>query len=126
MPNGCFVTTGTELKPGGAAFDAMTTMPKFEMETVPESRSAFFERRRLRRVRMIVELTHDMVSGDRTVSHREARCLVNCARKAILDLFPSFEERYNRIVKPHFERLLHERWPEEDALDHHDCGDLVN
>jgi hypothetical protein len=101
-------------------------MPKFEIEPNPEFRSAFFERRRLRRIRMIVELTHDMVSGDRTVSHREARCLVSCARKAILDLSPAFEERYDRIVRPHFERLLHERWPDQEALDDHDCGDLVN
>lgn len=104
----------------------MVTMPKFEMEAIPEFRSAFFERRRLRRIRMIVEMTHAMISSDRTVSHREARCLVNCARKAILDLFPGFGERYDRLVKPHFERLLHERWPAEDALDHHDCGELVN
>ena len=101
-------------------------MPKFEIEPIAELRSAFFERRRLRRIRMIVELTHGMISGDRTVSYREARCLVSCARKAILDLYPGFEDRYDRIVHPHFERVLHERWPDEDALTHHDCGDVVN
>ena len=101
-------------------------MPKFEIETSPEFRSAFFERRRLRRIRMIVELTHNMISDDRTVSYREARCLANCARKAILDLFPAFEERYDRIVRPHFDRLMHERWPDEDVLDHDECGHLVN
>jgi len=101
-------------------------MPKFEMEASPEFRSAFFERRRLRRIRMIVEMTHNMISGDRTVSYQEARCLVSCARKAILDLFPAFEERFDRIVRPHFERVMHERWPDEDAFDQHDCGDLVN
>lgn len=101
-------------------------MPKFEMEAIPEFRSAFFERRRLRRIRMIVEMTHDMIAGDRTVSPREARCLVTCARKAILDLYPGFAERYDRVVRPHFERMLHERWPDEDALAHHDCGHLVN
>jgi hypothetical protein len=104
-------------------------MPKFEIETIPELRSAFFERRRLRRIRMIVELTHNLISSDRTVSHREARCLVDCARKAILDLFPQFGERYERIVRPHFDRVLHERWPGEDVLnsfDTSDCSDLVN
>ena len=34
-----------------------------------------------------VELTLNLISSDRTVSHREARCLVECARKAILELF---------------------------------------
>jgi len=104
-------------------------MPKFEIETIPELRSAFFERRRLRRIRMIVELTHNLISSDRTVSHREARCLVDCARKAILDLYPTFGERYERIVRPHFDRVLHERWPNEDVLDNFDtsdCSDWVN
>jgi len=104
-------------------------MPKFEIETIPELRSAFFERRRLRRIRMIVELTHNLISSDRTVSHREARCLVDCARKAILDLYPTFGERYERIVRPHFDRVLHERWPNEDVLDNFDtsdCSDWIN
>ncbi|HUP61459.1 MAG TPA: hypothetical protein VNA69_13665 [Thermoanaerobaculia bacterium] len=89
-------------------------MPKFEYESSTEVPSAFFERRRLRRVRMIVELTLNLISSDRTVSHREARCLVECARKAILELFPGFEERYTRIVQPHFERVLQQRWPSEE------------
>ena len=90
------------------------TMPKFEYETHAEDNTAFFERRRLRRVRMIVELTLNLISSDRTVSHREARCLVECARKAILELFPGFEQRYERIVQPHFERVLQQRWPDEE------------
>ena len=100
-------------------------MPKSEMEPVPEPRSAFVERRRLRRIRMIVELTHNLISSDMTVSHREARCLVDCARKAILELHPGFENRYERVVRPHFERVLRERWPEEE-LRYAQAGDLVN
>ena len=97
-------------------------MPKPETETTTEVRSAFFERRRLRRIRMIVELTMNLISSDMTVSHREARCLVNCARKAILDLHPGFAERYERIVRPHFDRVLQSRWPfEEPRVD-----ELVN
>jgi hypothetical protein len=65
---------------------------------------------------MIVELTHNMISSDTTVSHREALCLINCARKAILDLHPSFEERYERIVRPHFETVVAQRWPHESPL----------
>jgi hypothetical protein len=100
-------------------------MPKFEYESPTEDHSAFFERRRLRRVRMIVELTLNLISSDRTVSHREARCLVECARKAILDLFPGFEQRYERIVEPHFNRVLHQRWPNEE-LRYTDPHELVN
>lgn len=63
---------------------------------------------------MIVELTLNLISSDRTVSHREARSLVECARKAILDLYPAFDGRYERIVSPAFERILRQRWPEEE------------
>ena len=89
-------------------------MPKFEHELQTGDSSAFFERKRLRRVRMIVELTLNLIGSDRTTSHREARCLVECARKAILELFPGFEQRFERIVQPHFERVLAQRWPDEE------------
>ena len=63
---------------------------------------------------MIVELTINLISSDRTVSHREARCLVDCARKAILELFPGFDERYAKVIQPHFDRVLQQRWPHEE------------
>ena len=41
--------------------------------------------------------------------------------------FYFFASRYDRIVKPHFERVLAERWPHEQMLDLDTCGDeLVN
>jgi len=100
-------------------------MPKFAVEPNTEVRSGFVERRRLRRIRMIVELTHNLISSDMTVSHREAQCLVQCARKAILDLHPHFGERYERVIRPHFERVLTQRWPGEVSL-HPDPCDIVN
>src|SRR5947209_6693081 len=91
-------------------------MPKLEADPAAEVHSAFFERRRLRRIRMIVELTHNLIGSDLTVSYREALCLVSCARKAILDLHPAFEERYERIIRPHFECVVAQRWPHEDPM----------
>jgi hypothetical protein len=103
------------IHPTGLGFDAgEQTMPKFEHESHTELPSAFFERRRIRRVRMIVELTLNLISSDRTVSHREARCLVQCARKAVLEQFPGFEDRYDRSVQPQFDRILQQRWPDEE------------
>jgi hypothetical protein len=96
-------------------------MPKFEIDPSTEVRSAFYERRRLRRIRMIVELTLNLISSDMTVTHREACCLISCARKAILDLHPSFDVRYERIIAPHFERVLAQRWPHEAPLSPGDC-----
>lgn len=100
-------------------------MSKFQIDPTTEVRPTFFERRRLRRIRMIVELTLNLIGSDMTVSHREARCLVKCARKAILELHPEFESRYERIIRPHFECVLAERWPHERALDEN-AFDLVN
>ncbi len=100
-------------------------MSKYATDSITEVRSPIFERRRLRRIRMIVELTLNLIGSDMTVSHREARCLVRCARKAILDLHPEFAQRYERIVRPYFERLLASRWPHEQALDDDSC-DVVN
>lgn len=89
-------------------------MPKFDYEPATEHHSAFFDRRSVRRVRMIVEITLNLISSDRTVSHREARCLVACARKAILDQFPAYQTRYDRVIQPQFERVLQRRWPCEE------------
>jgi hypothetical protein len=100
-------------------------MPKFVIEQASEPTSAFYERRRLRRIRMIVELTVNLISSDMTVSHREARCLVDCARKAILDLNPAFASRFDRVVRPAFERILQERWPAEELRYSH-SGETIN
>ena len=100
-------------------------MPKFETEPFHEVRSAYVQRRRLRRIRMIVELTLNLISSDGNVSHREARSLVACAQKAILELYPAFADRYERIVRPTFERVLQERWPAEELRYSH-AGEIVN
>ena len=95
------------------------------MDSTTEVRSPIFERRRLRRIRMIVELTLNLIASDRTVSHREARCLVDCARKAIFEIDPAFGQRYDGIIRPHFERVLQVRWPHEELRFSHP-GELVN
>lgn len=99
-------------------------MPKYATEPSLEQSSTFVERKRLRRVRMIVELTLNLISTDRDVSHREARCLVDCARKAILDIHPAFSDGYEKAVAPQFERALRHRWPAEELL--YGDSDIVN
>jgi hypothetical protein len=41
---------------------------------------------------------------------------VACARKAIVELDPAFSARYELIVRPHFDRVLRQRWPHEELL----------
>ncbi len=71
------------------------------------------QRRRTRRVRMIVELTSNLIRSDQTVSAREARCLVNCARKAILELVPGYDMQYALLIAPIFDSILRKRWPND-------------
>ncbi|HVT43671.1 MAG TPA: hypothetical protein VMT00_04705 [Thermoanaerobaculia bacterium] len=89
------------------------------------STSSLFEvRRRFRRLRMIVDLTANLIENDHSMSHREARSLVTCAEKAILELVPSYGRKYNVCVRPYFERILRDRWPAEESMIQ--AGELVN
>ena len=68
------------------------------------------EGRRLRRLRMVVDLTTNVIMQGR-LSRREAEELVAAARSGILDLFPDKESTYELILAPRFARLL-EAWAE--------------
>jgi hypothetical protein len=87
-------------------------MPQIRIDT---PRVFSVERRRVRRLRMIVELTTNLIQSDATLSSREGRCLVNCARKAILELFPGCDAKYDILIAPRFDRVLTERWPGEHS-----------
>lgn len=86
------------------------------------------ERRRMRRLRMIVDLTTNLIQSDKTLTIREGRCLVNCARKAILELIPGFDQQYEMFIAPRFERVLTQRWPGEYTMSDHSTHayELVN
>jgi hypothetical protein len=88
---------------------------------------SFFERRRrVRRVRMIVDLTANVLRNDESVTFREAMSLVACARKSILDLVPSYEEEFERAIRPKLERLIRRRWPVELVESRSLATELVN
>ena len=89
--------------------------------------SSFFERRRrARRVRMIVDLTANVLRNDESVTFREAMSLVECARKSILDLIPGYEDEFERSVRPGLERLIRRRWPIELVESRSFAVELVN
>jgi len=65
------------------------------------------ERRRLRRVRTITDLTaHVLAQGD--LSHPEAERLVAGARRQILELCPGKESVFDLVLAPRFARLIAE------------------
>lgn len=88
--------------------------------------SVFEQRRRVRRVRMILDLTSSLISSDQSISYREARSLVACAERAISELLPSFHNKFSSFVRPRLERMIQERWPFADEPTVYRAQELVN
>lgn len=62
---------------------------------------------------MIVDVTTALLETDLSLSHREARSLVDCAERAISDLAPSWRSCFNNEVRPRLETIMRKRWPIE-------------
>ena len=79
------------------------------MNADEEERSAAIaeESRRARRLRMVVDLTTNVLMQGR-LSRDEAEDLVAAARGRILEMFPDKEGTYELILAPRFARLLDE------------------
>jgi len=65
------------------------------------------ERRRLRLLRMVVDLTTNVLVQDR-MTRPEAEALVAATRRRALELFPDKASTYDLILAPRFARLLNE------------------
>ena len=71
------------------------------------------ENRRLRRLRVIIDLTLSRLYQDPDLSLLEALTMVERCRDAALALFPGKEVAFDLIYRPRFERVLGVRWPHE-------------
>lgn len=71
------------------------------------------ENRRLRRLRLIVDLTLSRLYQDSDLSHLEALELIERCRDAAMALFPGKERAFEMIYRPRFERVVLARWPYE-------------
>ena len=65
------------------------------------------ERRRLRMLRMVVDLTTNVLAQGR-MTRAEAEELVAAARRRALELFPDKAATYDLILAPRFARLMDE------------------
>jgi hypothetical protein len=68
------------------------------------------ESSRLRQLRMVVDLTCNVLMQGR-LPHGEAEELVAAARRRALELFPDKETTYELILAPRFARLVREFAP---------------
>jgi len=65
------------------------------------------ERRRLRLLRTVVDLTTNVLAQGR-LTRPEAEALVAAARRRALELFPDKAKTYDLILAPRFARLMEE------------------
>jgi hypothetical protein len=71
------------------------------------------ENRRLRRLRLLVDLTLARLYQDPDLSLLDALKLTERCRDAALTLFPGKETAFELIYRPRFERVLYARWPHD-------------
>jgi hypothetical protein len=68
------------------------------------------ERRRLRRLQVMISMVMSVLSQDSGLSLEEASELVANTKRAALAMFPDKELAYDLIYRPRLQRLLNERF----------------
>ncbi len=68
------------------------------------------EQRRLRRLRLLVDVTAQVIAEDENLTLCEAIRLVEAARTAAARLFPDKGDTFDLVIRPRLERILHERF----------------
>ncbi len=68
------------------------------------------EQQRIRRMRLLVDVTVQVLSQDENLTFCEALRLIDAARTAVLRLFPDKDETFNLVIRPRLERIVHERF----------------
>ena len=68
------------------------------------------EERRLRRLRLLVDVTAQVLAEDESLTFCEALRLIEAARTASTRLFPDKEPTFDLVIRPRLERIVHERF----------------
>ncbi|HKB71787.1 MAG TPA: hypothetical protein VKH46_13155 [Thermoanaerobaculia bacterium] len=69
------------------------------------------EQKRLRRLRLIVDLTASVLSQEPSLSPEKGLEMIARAEKAIEGLFPGSHAQFELLVRPKLLRILEERFP---------------
>ena len=69
------------------------------------------ERRRLRRLQIMVSMVMSVIAQDPALAVEEAAEMVANARHAAMAMFPGKELAFDLIYRPRLERLMRERFP---------------
>lgn len=68
------------------------------------------EDERLRRLRLLVDVTAQVLSEDEKLTFCEALRLVEAARTASLRLFPDKNDTFDLVIRPRLDRIVLERF----------------
>ncbi|AFL87331.1 hypothetical protein Terro_1010 [Terriglobus roseus DSM 18391] len=68
------------------------------------------ERKLLRRLQMMMNMTMQVIAQDASMTIEEASQMIADSREAALSMFPGKELAYDLIWKPRFQRLMLERF----------------
>jgi hypothetical protein len=68
------------------------------------------EQRRLRQLRLLVDVTAQVLAEDESLILCEALRLIEAARTAALRLFPEKDGTFDLVVRPRLERIVFERF----------------
>jgi hypothetical protein len=68
------------------------------------------EAQRLRRLRLLVDVTAQMLAEDTLLTFCEGLRLIEAARTAALRLFPDKQETFDLVIRPRLERIVSERF----------------
>ena len=76
----------------------------------PSNQSDDDERRKIRRLQIMMNMVMSVISQDTDLTVEEASELVANTKRAALAMFPDKEFAYDIIYKPRLQRLMNERF----------------
>jgi len=68
------------------------------------------EQHRIRRLRLLVDVTAQILAEDDTLQLCEALRLVDAARQTALRLFPDKQDTFEIVIRPRLERIVMDRF----------------
>ena len=69
------------------------------------------EQKRLRRLRLIVDLTASVISQEPSLTPERALEMIRRAQDAVEGLFPGSHAQFDLLVRPKLQRIVDERFP---------------
>jgi hypothetical protein len=88
----------------------MELLQREDSEQVSAVEEAEDERRRLRRLQVMMSMVMSVIAQDPEMTVEEAAEMVANTRRAALAMFPGKELAFDLIYKPRLERLMRERF----------------